>query len=318
MGESLTARDRTHLAGLNKKLQVVRDRVTGVATKRHTGLFLGGRGGICKSHTIEDELQQRGVPYKLWNSAVTARCLFDNLAEYPEAVHLIEDVEDLTSERRAVGVLRSALWGTRRNREGQVERLVTWNAHRASSEFVFTGGIIMTSNCELADLPTLKALKTRISWMHLRVTDEEIAALMRSVALDGYPKDVNLLGPEECSEVVELIINESMRLNRRLDMRLMVNSFEDRLQADDLDAGCDWEDLVAARVLERPSVLKDIEAVGVREQKKAERLRVARRVEAQRTAPRVDGGNRCQPGDDVSLPRGTGPPRCPGRRNLRM
>jgi len=278
MSEWITPEERRRLADLNKKLQVVRDRVAGVATGRHTGFFLAGRGGIGKSWTVERELQRREVAYKLWNSHMTARCLFDRLEAYPEAVHLIEDIEGLTSDRRASGILRSALWGTRRSRDGALERLVTWNARGSSCSFIFAGGIIMTSNRRIADLPELEALKTRISCTHLHVTDEETIALMKSAAEGGYPREKHLLDPEQCKEVVQFIIGEAARINRRLDMRLMTNAFEDRLQADDLDAGCHWQDLVAARVCERPSVLNDVEPAGVREQKKVARLKIAREI----------------------------------------
>ena len=58
MDEEISSEDRRHLAELGRKLQVVKDRVVGVARRRHTGFFLGGRGGIGKSHAIEGELDR--------------------------------------------------------------------------------------------------------------------------------------------------------------------------------------------------------------------------------------------------------------------
>lgn len=287
MGKPLSLGDRQHLRRLKEKLQVVKDRVAGVVTGRHTGFFLGGRGGICKSFTIEEELRRREVAYKLTNSRITGRGLVDLLADYPNSIHLIEDVENITYDRQAVGVLRSALWGNRCGREGQIERLVTWKAYGTSIEFIFTGGLIMTCNRPLEDLPELATLKTRISWMHLRVTDEEIAALMRSVAKDGFPKGNNLLDPEACLEVAEFVIDESSKINRHLDMRLLVNAFEDRLQVEDFEAGCQWKDLVASRICERPSLTGPIESVGTRAKKKAKQLEVAREIVGMETQARL-------------------------------
>lgn len=278
MDEEISSEDRRHLAELGRKLQVVKDRVVGVARRRHTGFFLGGRGGIGKSHAIEGELDRLAEPFKLWNSAITPRSLFDRFAAYPDATHVLEDVETVTSNKRAIGVLRSALWGTRRGRDGKMERLITWNARGSSDEVIFTGGVIMTSNRRLADLPELDALKTRISWMNVDISDPEIMALMRSVAVKGWPEHNNLLDPQQCKEAVEFTIEETSRTNRRLDMRLMVNAFEDRIQFEDFDAGCDWRDLIAARVRERPAVVGDIEPVGVRAQKKARQLDIAREI----------------------------------------
>ncbi|MEQ8790063.1 MAG: hypothetical protein RIC55_27450 [Pirellulaceae bacterium] len=278
MDENLLSEDRRHLHSLRRKLQVVKDRVVGVARRRHTGFFLGGRGGIGKSFTVAQELERLGEPYKLWNSTMTARCLFDSFASYPDAVHVLEDVETLTKDRRAIGVLRSALWGTRRGRDGRMERVITWNARGAKDDAVFTGGVIMTSNRRLADLPELDALKTRISWMNLDVSDPETAALMRSIAAGGWPKDQPLLDPEQCEEVVDFIVIDAALTNRRLDVRLLINSFEDRLQYEDFETGCSWQDLVATRIRERPVVADEIERNGVRAQKRAAQLEIARQV----------------------------------------
>lgn len=278
MDKALSAEDRHNLRRLDEKLQLVKDRVAGVATGHHTGFFLSGRGGIGKTFTVEEELRRRKIPYKLTNSRITGRGLVDLLADYPDSIHVIEDVESIARDPNAVGVLRSALWGSRQGREGRLERLVTWKACSTNIEFIFTGGIIMTSNRDLEDLPELAAMKTRISCTHLRVTDEEIAALMRRVAMDGFPKDNNLLEPVECLEVAEFIITESARINRHLDMRLLVNAFEDRRQVEDLEAGCQWQDLVASRICERPSLTGPIEPVGTRVKKKAKQLAIAREI----------------------------------------
>ncbi|MEI8376322.1 MAG: hypothetical protein WCJ35_26180 [Planctomycetota bacterium] len=263
---------------MSKKYQLIRDRVGGVATGRHTGFFLGGRGGIGKSTIIENELRQREIPFILTNSHLTGRGLVDRLYDYPDSIHVIEDVEEAVRDPQAMGVLKSALWGTRRNREGRLERWVTWNAHGVAIEFLFCGGICMTSNLDLRSLPRLAALKTRISWMDLRVTDAEVAAKMREISLRGYPTNDNLLELSQCLEVVEFIIDESAKINRNLDLRLMVNSLEDRLQAEDFEAGCSWRDLVASRIRERPSFADQPQSLDMRAKKKQEELVIAREI----------------------------------------
>jgi hypothetical protein len=201
--------------------------------------------------------------------------LVDRLNDHPDLVHLVEDVEEAVRDPQAMGVLKSALWGTRRNREGRLERWITWNAHGVQLEFLFSGGVCMTSNLELRSLPKLAALKTRICWLDLRVTDEEVAAKMRQIALDGFPKDENLLDPEQCWEVAEFAIAESAKISRRLDLRLLINSFEDRLQSEDLQAGLSWRDLVASRIRERPSITEPVQSLQTRSEKKSQQLEIA-------------------------------------------
>jgi hypothetical protein len=145
-------------------------------------------------------------------------------------------------------------------------------------EVIFDGGIIVISNRKISELPEAKALTTRIPCVDFPVTDQEIAALMRSVAMKGYRMGDSVLAPEECLDVAEFIISESTHLNRQLDMRVLINGFADRLQAEDHDAGCGWRDLIASTLRGRPSVVEDIESVGIRRQRKARELEIARQI----------------------------------------
>ena len=109
---------------------VVRDRVRSVVLGYTTGFFLYGEGGNCKSFTVVQELERLRADYKLHNSRMTGRGLFDVLRNLPDSIHLLEDVEGLFRDPMAQGVLRSALWGQRR--DGEQERLVTWNAYKTN------------------------------------------------------------------------------------------------------------------------------------------------------------------------------------------
>ena len=136
-GQPLSTDDQAHLDRLDRKLMVVRDRVRSVVRGYTTGFFLYGEGGNCKSYTVVQELDRLRADYKLHNSRMTGRGLFDVLRKFPDSIHLLEDVEGLFRDPMAQGVLRSALWG--RQRDGEQERLVTWNAHKTSLHFYFTG-----------------------------------------------------------------------------------------------------------------------------------------------------------------------------------
>lgn len=251
-------RDEEHLARLESKLQLVRDRTRAVALGYSTGFFLFGNGGNGKSFTVLKELDRLRANFKLFNSRMTGRGLYNALEKFPDAVHVLEDMEQLQRDRGAQGVLRSALWGQRKDGDdGPMERLVTWTTFRQEHNFVFTGGIIMLSNVPLHDLPQLDAVKTRIAYMHLQVSDAEVRALMRTVAAQGYESEARKLEPEDCQEVCEHLIEQSLAMRRSLDMRLLVNSFEDRLQWEEGDSACHWKDLVSSRVRERPTHFKE-------------------------------------------------------------
>ncbi len=267
---ALSTEDQNHLDRLDRKLMVIRDRVRSVVRGYTTGFFLYGEGGNCKSFTVVQELERLRADYKLHNSRMTGRGLFDVLRKFPDSIHLLEDVEGLFRDPMAQGVLRSALWG--QERDGEQERLVTWNAYKTSLQFYFAGGVIVTSNRPLADLPELRALGTRINPVHLACTNHEIAALMQKVALDGYQHRGERLGPEACLEVAEFVIDYTLRANRNLDMRLLVNGFADRLQDEAGETECHWHDLLLCRLLERAVPAKE---------SRAERLHREREIAAQ-------------------------------------
>lgn len=274
----LSAEDRTHLADLEQHLQLVRDRTSGVATGYATGFFLHGEGGVGKSYTVLQELERLKANYKIFNSRMTGRGLYNALEKFPDAVHVLEDMEQLAHDRGAQGVLRSALWGQRRSEHGPQERLVTWTTHRMEHSFYFTGGIIMISNRPLADLPELRAVRTRISCLQFQPSEQQLRALMRRISLDGYAHEDAWLAPEQCSDVCEYVIAASIAMRRQLDMRALVSSFRDYLQWEDGSAGCHWHDLVTARLQERVIAFQREVTVGGRAFRKAQEQAIAREV----------------------------------------
>src|SRR4051794_18848972 len=72
-----------HLVSLWRKQELVRTSTRGVALGFQTGLFLYGKGGIGKTHTVTEELTALEVSYKVWNSRVSGWGLINNLEEYP-------------------------------------------------------------------------------------------------------------------------------------------------------------------------------------------------------------------------------------------
>lgn len=279
--EGLSKSDRLHLKSLEDKQQLVRDYTSSVAKGRTTGYYLYGTGGVGKSYSVMEELARLQVPYKLFNSRMTGRGLYDSLERFPDAIHVLEDMEQLFREGGARGVLRSALWSQGHSRgDGPDERLVTWTTCQMEHQFIFTGGIIMTANRPFPDVPEMHAVKTRITYMHLVVSDNEIIAMMRKIAALGHSRGGDSLAPSECREVCEYIIDECLGLNRQLDLRLFINSLSDYGQWRDCQSGCHWQDMVSTRVKERPTTIKEARSVTYRQDEKTRELELARELES--------------------------------------
>ena len=268
-------RDKEALGTLEKKLHLVRDHVTGVIKRYKTGYYLYGPGGMGKSYTVLRHLENLDASYQLCNSRMTAKGLFLTLQKAPDATHVMEDMERLTKDPDAQGVLRSALWA-----QPGHDRLVTWTtATDGPQRFVFRGGLILISNRPLADLPELRAMATRIEVHRLEVSDAELAALMRELAGKGYRLDGKVgIGPEECLQVTEYLLKECRAAGCPLDLRLQQKAFQSYLQ---FAADCSvshWEDLVAASVREATCHFRHEPNTTSPEARKAQRRNVIREI----------------------------------------
>jgi hypothetical protein len=129
---ALSADDQKHLESLEDKMQVIRTRTRGVALGYRTGFYVWGEGGIGKSYSVLSTLEVLKADYRLANSRLSGRGLFDLLMEFPCKIHVLEDCEPLFGDKHAPGVLRSALWGQVTAEHRQV-RTVTWGTFAASS-----------------------------------------------------------------------------------------------------------------------------------------------------------------------------------------
>jgi hypothetical protein len=254
--------DAQLLAQLDNKLRLVDDRVTAVACGYSAGLYLYGPGGTGKSYNIRQTLDKHQANYRLFNSRMTAKGLFIAMEKAPDAIHVLEDIERLTGDRDAQGLLRAALWA----QPGQ-PRQVTWTTADAERRFDFAGGVIMLANRPLADLPELQALATRIAVHRLDVSDDEMAAQMRRIAgkgffragfagaggvvfdaEGGFAERGPALEAEVCLEICAYVIQESKRARCPLDLRFLDNSCMAYLQWQSGGTHCHWHDLVAARI----------------------------------------------------------------------
>jgi hypothetical protein len=275
-----------HLESLERKLQLIRDYTTRVALGLTPGLFVWGAGGIGKSYTVVRQLDALEANHQLLNSRVTGWGLFCHIEKYPAHVTLIEDAESMFGDRRAIGVLRSALDCQRREGDdGPIERWVTWTGDvnaRKSKRVLYSGGIIVLSNTELPAGEDVSALKTRIPYIHLTATDEELRALMRSVAARGYALAGHKMTAGECAEVCEYIEQQMHMLSSRLSMRLLVNGYAAYIQWSAGLSGTHWHDMIRAEIREQaPQTFA--EAVTVRRprsraERKAEHQQIVREI----------------------------------------
>ena len=245
---NLTKDDQKSLESLERKYQAIRDRVTLCANGYGNGAYLWGDGGIGKSYSVIRQLEKLSAPFVLHNTRLSGAGFFKTLEEHVEAVHVVEDVENIFRDKNAMNLLRSALWG-QRDASGRQRRVVTWITHKEERRFDFQGQIIFTGNRPLGDIPELRALATRIPVIHLQATRPEILALMKRLSQKGHMTDKGRLTPRQCGGVLDYFL-EVYPPDRVFDIRILIRAFDDRLGVKKLGnkLSSSWKELIMSQL----------------------------------------------------------------------
>src|ERR1700733_10193930 len=98
------------VAELNRRQGIVRDYVRGVARQYSTGLYLFGRPGTAKTHTVRAMLEKEiRELYTYQRGHLTPMGLFELIAEHPDEVIVLDDLTAVLDSDVALQILLSAL-----------------------------------------------------------------------------------------------------------------------------------------------------------------------------------------------------------------
>ena len=264
------------LAGLERRLGVIRDRVRGVALRQLNGFYLYGRPGTSKTHTVRTTLDEMGTDFKYHSGHLTDLGLFDLLSENHDRIILLDDVSSIFKQPKAMQILLAAL-GNQTSERGV--RVVKYKRRGVDKPIRFTGGILAISNLELSTDPVLEALKSRVNYLKYDPTAQEIEALMQKIASKGWENTAGTMTPKECREVADFLIAESHRLKVRLDIRNLVDkAFPDFLLHRTRMAETHWKDLIRTTLEEQLVDLKHTPELDSRDATKRHEQIIARRI----------------------------------------
>jgi hypothetical protein len=227
------------VTALEKRQQLLAHHVRLVARKLNHALFVyGAQGGLGKSRTILQTLEEEGVEPILINSHITPLALFSKLFHHRrEEVLFFDDVDSMYSSMAHLGLLRSALWGQ--------PRIVTYGtscklADDIPSSFETTARFIFAANVIPRKNDAFKAVLSRCDIFELSATNEEVVEMMRSVAVKGFYR----LSPDDCTEVIDYISDNSD--DRQLSLRLLGPSLRKLLYA---RSECvDWRPMIKSQL----------------------------------------------------------------------
>lgn len=223
------------LQTFDKKLQLIRDRVTSVVCKYASGVYFVGRPGTSKTHTVRDQLGLHDVPWLYQNARMTPMGLFETIAEHPDHIIVLDDIVSLFNNDQTMQILMAALDG-----EPTKPRSVKYRTKDTKQTVLFTGAVIAISNIPLRSDPLARALGSRIAILEHEPSDAEIAAFIRKLAKDGFAG----LSPDDCIDVAEFIVAETRECDLRLDLRHFSKALQDLRQYQNGHSRTPWQDLV--------------------------------------------------------------------------
>ncbi|TWU08896.1 hypothetical protein CA54_41350 [Symmachiella macrocystis] len=228
------------LMELNDTLSIVRDRVKGVAIHGHAGFYLYGRAGTSKTFTVRTALDELEKDYVYQNGHVTPIGLFEVFEHNPDGIIVIDDVASIFQQATARNILLAALGS-----QPDGSREIRYTRSNRTVRVRFRGGVIAISNIELHGDEVMAALKSRVQTLNYNPTDEQIVALMRSIAQKGYQFEDARMTPKQCQNVAEFVVEQGRRLEIRPDVRMLVDkAFRDFILWKSKDSETHWKDLV--------------------------------------------------------------------------
>ena len=273
---------------LDRRLGSVRDLVRGVAGRYYPGLYLHGRPGTGKTHTVLEALAASGMPVVYRRGHLTSLGLFDLMEAHPGGLLVLDDLGEIFKYPIALQILLAALGQAPRGWRGpRGSRPVSYRRKDDERVIDFSGGVIAISNAELHDRDLLEAFKSRADAINYDPTDREVAALLLDIAAQGFGHEQGSLRPEECREVALFYIEEALRRGVRLDLRVFCDKSRAKfLQHRNGDAATHWKDLVRLSIEERLAELEHTPlpgpGPGVRRLAKGREHELVRRLLAER------------------------------------
>lgn len=278
--EYITDNKAALIEKLRRRLGVVRDAVRAVARDYATGLYLFGRPGTAKTHTVRSYLEtQIKEPYVYKRGHITPLGLFEHLDQNPDVVSVLDDVGNILKSPVALQILLAALEHPS-PRDRTRTRVVTYQRQGVTKSTRFRGGIIMISNLELHSKDLLEAFKSRIKVLNYNPDDAMLGALMLGVAEMGWPVEDPSVSRDECVEVARFLIEEMLRLNCRFDLRLFfTKALQDFQQWKDDESESHWRDLVTSDIEEHLVELRhEAETAALRAARKEREHAIVREI----------------------------------------
>ncbi len=211
----------------SKKLQKIfknADEWIKLTAKKHNfGLVLVGKGGMGKSYRVFQTLKSIGFEkdrdYELLSGYSTPLEFYNFLYKNRDKLIVLDDLNGLFEDTKAISLLKSALWGTAGKRF--ISYQTTSEKLRVPSKFVFEGSIIFICN-ELPNNKEIESLLTRCVVLNFNFSRKQILEILHEIASQGYGS----LSKQECLEVFKFIREKTDLSTTNLNIRTLVKALK--------------------------------------------------------------------------------------------
>jgi hypothetical protein len=227
---------------INQRFEFLERLVTMVAQRQAVSLVVTGPGGLGKTHTVRETLEQAGLrdasgfdaepgprTYRMVKGYSSAKGLYRELYENQDGLLVFDDCDSVLDNDTSRLLLLGAL-------DSYDRRIISWNADIRDADlersFQFTGRVIFISNRDRSDIDG--ALRTRAYTVSLHMTQEQ--KLQRMERLVYLPTFMPQFEPEHKEAAMALIRRVAPRVG---DLSLRSLQAVTRLAA----VGGDWETL---------------------------------------------------------------------------
>lgn len=205
---------------VDKRQDIIRAQVQQVCLGDICAMFVWGKPGTGKTHTILNELDvMKPNGWKHHKGVDSPKALFRIFEDFPDMIHCWEDCENMYKHAIAADLLRCACGD-----DGGRDRVIRWKTDREDIKIIFTGAVIIVSNENLSKRNgPLTGVASRCKPIEWKLNSREMMAVMIKIASYGWSKKGRKLTPEQCSEVAEYcclkMTNDSTK--NAVDLRLL-------------------------------------------------------------------------------------------------
>lgn len=241
-----------HFQSLERQLKVIKDRVRGVVHGISNGMYIYGRPGTSKTHTVRTTLETLGASYQYQNGHITPIGMFDTIASNRDRIIVLDDVSSIFNQPIALQILLGALGNTH---DGSNIRWVSYKTAKGDQSVPFTGGIICISNLPLTghNKEVLAALNDRVNSINYDPSDEQMEALIFKIAESG----VGGVATKKAKMVATYLIEQSKLRSIRPSVRLFVDkAIKDFILHEAGLCETHWKDLIVSNLEEQLIDLK--------------------------------------------------------------